>query len=142
LFFKYMEMGLELGYVAEPTLHMQLAKQFEVPAVRYFWGSFARDAFATDARNRSALKFFEIADKQYRQALTMDDADTETAVVRCRADKPESQDARAPRKRRVRCSRKPGAFAKPAAGLAAAALAVAAAGFARRRFPALIKGRD
>jgi hypothetical protein len=67
LFFKYLEMGFEIGHISEEALRQHFAAHFRLAHARDFWRRTA-ETFRVDADRRATRRFFQIVDEEYRSA--------------------------------------------------------------------------
>lgn len=68
LFFKYLEMGYEIGHISEVSLRQHFAGQFRLTHAREFWRRVG-DTYRVDAATKATRRFYKIVEEEHRRAL-------------------------------------------------------------------------
>jgi hypothetical protein len=68
LFFKYLEMGYQIGHISEESLRQHFAAQFQLAHAREFWRRNG-DTFRVDADSRATIRFLNIVQEEYSRSL-------------------------------------------------------------------------
>lgn len=68
LFFKYLEMGYEIGHISEVSLRQHFAGQFRLTHAREFWRRVG-DTYRVDAATKATRRTYKIVEEEHRRAL-------------------------------------------------------------------------
>jgi hypothetical protein len=68
LFFKYLEMGYEIGHISEESLRQHFTGQFRLIHAREFWRRVG-GTFQVDADRKATRRFYDIVEEEHRRAL-------------------------------------------------------------------------